>query len=427
MSTLAMPVAGRAATPPPKLDIRFNENGMLVLGMAILLVAAVFWTVRGPFSEKADFTFTYLGARLVHQGDGALLYDLSEQKSVVTSLFKHPNPLIYEHPPFEALVFAPLAALRYRTAYLIWGIINALIWLLALYLIRPYAPLPRNQPGYLAAWIFFAPLCVALCEGQTSLALLLLYILTFINLKRGRDRVAGLCLGLGLFKFQFVLPFALIFLLRSKWRLLSGFAVSATLLGTLSLVPAGWQGVLRYLQLLVQISRHPANVSYGSAVDMPTVQGFVYAILGHKASLPALSFIVAATSVSLVLLAAWRWQQEERKLKSDTSFDLMFAGAVAVSLVTGFHMFTHDFSPLMLAMLLVVAHLPGKERPRLRLLLKSTLVVFWIWPLYFALVALHSLYLMFPVLVVFALTAFRLAAIPAEGFLMEGKRPLPAS
>jgi len=409
------------ALPPPKLDTRFNENGMIFLATAILLVAAVFWTGRGPLSEKTDFTFTYLGACLVHQGDGSRLYDLGEQRRVVKSLFKRPNPLIYEHPPFEAAAFAPLAPLPYRTAYLIWGVTNVLIWLLAVYLIRPYASVPRSQPAYLAAWIFFAPLCVALYQGQTSLALLLLYVLTFINLKRGRDLVAGMCLGLGLFKFQFVLPFALIFLLRSKWRFLSGFAISAAMLGGLSFVPCGWRGVLSYLQLLVQISRHPANVSYGSAVDMPTVQGFVYAILGRQASFVVVSCIVAAISVLLILFAAWRWRQEDRKLQSSSSSELMFAGAVVVSLMTGFHMFTHDFSPLMLAILLVVARLPGKDRPVLRLMLKITLQVFWIWPLYFVLVAWHCLYLMFPVLTVFALATLRLAANPSEGVLMEAQ------
>ena len=87
----------------------------------------------------------------------------------------------------------------------------------------------------------------------------------------------------------------------------------------------------------------------------------------------------------------------------------MFAAALAVSLVTGLHMFTHDFSPLMLALLLVGAHFPGRNRPALRLALGITLVLFWIPPLYFALVAWHSLYLMSPVLIVFGLSALKLA------------------
>ena len=39
------------------------------------------------------------------------------------------EPLIYEHPPFEALLMAPLGALPYKTAYLIWGLVNVVIWL----------------------------------------------------------------------------------------------------------------------------------------------------------------------------------------------------------------------------------------------------------------------------------------------------------
>ena len=424
--SLARPIAERVSVPPPKLQLGFSENGMLVVGAAVLMAAAVFWTARGPFLEKTDFTFTYLGARLVLQGDGARLYDLSEQRKLAASLFQHPNPLIYEHPPFEALVFAPLATLPYRTAYVIWGLINAVISLLALYLVRPYAPFPRSQGGYLAAWVFFAPLCVALCEGQSSLALLLLYILTFVNLRRGRDLMAGVFLGLGLFKFQFVLPFALILLLRRKWRFAGGFALSAALLSAMSLIPAGWRGVSNYLSLLLQISRHPAHVSFGSAVDMPTIQGFVYAILHRGVSSTAISLIVALASVVLIGLTAWCWGQVDRISNSDSGFDLMFAGAVAVSLMTGFHMFTHDFSPLLLAMLLVLAHFPGEDRRRPRQLLKATLGIFWAWPIYFVLVAWHSLYLMLPVLLAFAMVAIRLATTQG-GPLTNGGEALTVS
>jgi hypothetical protein len=402
------PPATQCALPATKIKIGFNESTAVFFGAAVIVLGAVLWSARGPSTEKTDFSVTYVGAWMVHHGHGPMLYDLGTQLKVRDSLFTDPNPLIYEHPPFEALLLSPLATLPYRTAYLLWGLLNAQVWLVLPYLLRPYAPVPRDMLGYFALWFLFAPLGVALYQGQPSLLLLLLYALTFISLKRAYDVRAGLCLGLGLFKFQFVLPFALIFLLRRKWRFLSGFLISTGVLGALSLLAVGWQGVLSYIRLLLKIGSDTGNVSYGSATDMGTLQGFVYAILGHRASHEIVSCIVAAISALLLLVTAWRWRQEDRQ-KPEGSFDLMFAAALAVSLVTGLHMFTHDFSPLMLALLLVAAHFPGRDRPALRLALGTTLVLFCIPPLYFALVAWHCLYLMSPILMIFGLSALKLA------------------
>ena len=251
------------------------------------------WTANGSRLEKIDFSVTYLGAYMVHQRQGAKLYDLTEQVKLRSALYRHPNPLIFEHPPFEALLLAPLAALPYKTAYVIWGSVNALIWLILPYLLRPYAPAPRDSLAYLTLWFIFAPLGVALFQGQSSLILLLFYALTFISLKRGYELSAGVCLALGLFKFQFVVPFALILLVRKKWRFVAGFAVCAAVLSLLSLKAVGWRGVTSYVHLLLSIGNNPGNVSYGSAVDMPTLHGFVYAVSRQLFSVRAISVIVA--------------------------------------------------------------------------------------------------------------------------------------
>lgn len=402
-----------------KFNIGLNETTFAWFGVAVLLLGAVLWTSFGPLVEKTDFSMMYVGARMVHQGQGAKLYDLHEQGALRDSLFKHPNPLIYEHPPFEALFFAPLAALPYRTAYLIWGLVNAVVWLVLPYLVRPYAPVPKEKLGYFALWLLFAPLGVSLFQGQPSLVLLLVFTITFMALKRRQDWIAGLCLGLGLFRFQFVLPFALIFLFRQKWRFLGGFFSTALLFGGLSLVAVGWQGVLSYAHLLLNVSRNPSDISYGAAADMPTLQGFVYATLRYSVGPGTISFFVGALSLSLILFTAWRWHRGDRR-NPDDSLGVMYAAAVAVSLMTGFHMFTHDFSPLMLALLLVAGHFPGRKRPALRIILATVMALFWIPPVYFGLVALHAMYLMFSLLLIFTLAALALSKGSVEGMLMGG-------
>src|SRR5438445_4077386 len=117
------------------IEIGINEMTLGLLGAAVLLYGAVLWCARGPNAEKTDFSLTYVGARIVHQGLGSRLYDLDLQKHVRDSLFQHPNPLFFEHPPFEGLLLSPLAALPFRTAYMLWGFFNATVWLLLIMLI----------------------------------------------------------------------------------------------------------------------------------------------------------------------------------------------------------------------------------------------------------------------------------------------------
>ncbi len=415
-----MPVrTAQIATLTSSKGSPFNEKIVALIGFAVLLVSVVFLADRPPINERTDFSVTYIGSRMVYLGLGGKLYDLAEQQKLKRLLLPDAEPLIYEHPPFEALLLAPLGALPYKTAYLIWGLINVAIWLMLPYLLRPYAPAPRDDLGYLALWLLFAPLGVALFEGQSSLLLLLLYSIAFIQLRHGREFWAGAILGLALFKFQFVIPFALIFLLQRKWRFMKGFMATATALGVLSLVAVGWHGIIGYIHLLVGIAAHPDNSSYGAAIGTATIQGFVHALLVGVLGHAAVSVIVAGVSIFLVAWTAWRWRKadlaaDERNFDRQT-FDLMFAAAIVVSLVTGFHMFTYDLSPLMLAMLLVAGHFPGRSQARLRLILGTTLVMFWIPPLYLALLAGHCVYLWFPVLMAFMIGTLKLAESPAEG------------
>src|SRR5689334_19731824 len=91
------------------------EIGIAFCAAALMLVAALYWSAKEPSVEKRDFSVTYLGARMVHLGLGPKVYDISEQRKLKATLLPNSEPLIFEHPPFEALLLSPLAALPYRT------------------------------------------------------------------------------------------------------------------------------------------------------------------------------------------------------------------------------------------------------------------------------------------------------------------------
>ncbi|HKS75886.1 MAG TPA: glycosyltransferase family 87 protein [Terriglobales bacterium] len=376
------------------------ESLLVRFAFAVLLVSALLWADRPPTMEKTDFSVTYIGSRMVHLGMGPKVYDLDEQRKLKQELLPDAEPLLFEHPPFEAFLLSPLGALPYKWAYLVWGLMNSVVWLTLPFLLRPYAPLPTDELGYLVLWLLFAPLGVALFQGQSSLFILLFYALAFLDLKRGHDFRAGALFGLALMKFQFAVPFALILLLARKRQFIKGFLLTGAALLAISFYAVGWDGIVSYIHLLTNISRHPDNASYGSAIGMATLQGLIHATLGEILAKSVVTVIVLGLSLGLIGWIAWQWRKLGRATQ-EPAFDLVFSAAVVVSLVTGFHMFTHDLSPMMLAMLLVLAHFSRRHQTWLRWTLAASLCLFWIPPLFFLLLAKHSSYLWVPVLLLF--------------------------
>src|SRR5258708_22904529 len=141
------------------------------------------------------------------------------------------------------------------------------------------------------------------------------------------------------------------------------FVALAGGLCVLSVVAVGSPGIWSYIHLLASVATHPDNMAYGSAIDMSTVQGFVHAVLGKILGRSAISLLVAVISIALIGWSAWRWREAAERGRS---FDLMLAASVGVALVTGFHMVTHDLSPVLLSMFLVAARFPRRDLPVLR-------------------------------------------------------------
>lgn len=261
---------------------------------------------------------------------------------------------------------------------------------------------------FLIVSALFFPLWVAFVQGQLSILLLVSFALAFVCMKDNRDWAAGLSLGLGLLKFQVVLPFALIFVLRRRWRFIGGLAIAAAFLALLSLIAVGPAGLASYLRLLVDTFRHPHTWAYVPVKpsNMPTIRGFVLGVFTGVLPPFGLATISAAVSGCLVLATAWIWQRQD----SDISFDLMFAAAVVVSLLTAPYLYPHDLAPLILATTLVMASPEWNVRSRKRSLLLFVIAVLYASPLYLApLLGREQLYVLATPIVIFAVVVLFLA------------------
>jgi Glycosyltransferase family 87 len=353
----------------------------------IVLHAWMFFRLRREIATGyPDFTIFYTAGKCIIQDRGRQLYDLETQFAIqreFASEVKHrENPLPFNHPPFEALLFAPLASLPYVAAYFVWTVFNIVLMLGFWNLLRPRLPaLHGFLPALpLLAMFAFFPLIMALLQGQDAILLLFLYGLAFSALATGRAFVAGLFLGLALFKFQLVLPFVLVLLVRRQWRAVAGFVITAFGLLLVSAAVVGWRGVMAYPGFVLRLSRSGAEAGIYPR-DMPNLRGLVAGSL-HLSGLPA-TLLIVALSIALVALVAHWWRVRPQRAQPKHEFGLGFSLCLTVAIITSYHLLVHDLSLLILPILLLAELLVSGEivGPARRILIASVVALF-LTPLY---------------------------------------------
>jgi hypothetical protein len=266
--------------------------------------------------------------------------------------------LPYNHPPFEALIFAPLSTLSYQNAFLAWGCLN-LVMLTALpYLLRPHLTiLQLASPAWLfLASLAFFPIATALLQGQDTILVLLLLTATFVALKQNKEFTAGCWLGLGMFRFHLILPIVLVWVLRRKLRALGGWALVTTTLVLISIGIVGWRGALAYPTYVGSFEK-TLESKIAFATLMPNLRGLVALLFAAVLPSFVLRGLTISLSVAIVYAAAVAGKGKEEGAGTDLSFSL----CLLATILAGYHSFVHDLAILFLAIALLVNY--GQQRP----------------------------------------------------------------
>jgi hypothetical protein len=299
---------------------------------------------------KVDFRHLYTAGYMLRTGQRNLLYDqnanLIAQQRLVSSWHGYP----FNHLAYEAIFFAPLTIIPYRIAYFCFTSINLVLLAGCAWLLRsvyPRAPMGTICAGFLP---LFLPLYFVLVDGQDSFLLLLSFAVALWALNQGWETRAGLALGLGLFKFQFVLPVGLLFLCWKRWRFCLGLAVSACAMLGVSIWLTGWTESVTYFRYLLGMGTTASGrATYGiMPMDMPNLRGLVFGLVGETPG------IVIGLSLA-VLAATWV------KMKNASTLSQFIAASVAATLVS-YHCLSYDWTVLLPA---VVAAIIAGGRSRL--------------------------------------------------------------
>jgi hypothetical protein len=338
---------------------------------------------------NCDFLDCYTAAKIIADGRGSSLYEISTQRayqagilrSLGTQIHFAGGVLLYSHPPFAALPYSMLARFSYATAYLIWSIISLSLLLSSLYLLqRTFGCLVQGSLAFFVlAVAAFLPFFVVIAQGQNTFLALFFLILALNLVKESKDFPAGIALSIMLVKFQILPVFLLIALIKRRWRVLLGFVAGAVLLISLSLPVfgiGGWSSYFRLLRAMPSfVNQYGFNVQGGYCI-----RGQIYALL--FANYPrAAVFLTELIMFAFAILIVWVWKGHFPA--DDAVLDLKLAVTVIVAVLIAPLINLHDLSFLILPLCIIYGYATGTAIPRASrdLLLTVAMMVFFFLPL----------------------------------------------
>ena len=366
----------------------------------VLLHGFLLWKARYDIeSGLPDFSSFYTAAKMLRNGQGQQLYDLHLQEAtqisaVPVSVQQRRAALPYNHPPFEAVLFSPLASLSYLKAYWAWFVINLGLLMGIIVTVRKNLPGLREAPFFLwvPACLSFAPIFIALLQGQDSILLLFCFSMVFAALRRCSDRWAGCWLGLALFKFQVVLPFIAPFFFLKRKAIVKTFLSVAGLLALIGWKAVGWQSSVHYPKFVWTLNHNarlrPLVQSQGTA----SLYGVISSVtLGRHADLSLGLVVILSVILIAISTAIWR----RAFLGESPHCELAMPANLLIAVLLSYHIWTHDLSVLFLAVLLLLEFIASKPllfRSWAKRVILICIAILFCSPVTFFLLAYHKLY-----------------------------------
>ena len=203
-------------------------SNVFVVVVVALAVVRLF-TSAHPLADGdvgGDFRGFHYAGEYARTGQSAHLYDRIEE---ILRGGRVETPFM--HPPIVALLFAPISFLPYPVALVTFFIASIACWLLACRMLE--RELGDESPTR-ETWLLvrFAPIAYSLAYGQMTALLAVPLAFFVVSLRRKRDGLAGLALGLLAIKPQMVVGLLVYLALQRRLRaILATIASGAVVTG----------------------------------------------------------------------------------------------------------------------------------------------------------------------------------------------------
>jgi alpha-1,2-mannosyltransferase len=329
-----------------------DRTRLLVLGAlgaagAIVAVLWLLWlmaVIPGGVDQSGtpigwDFRAFHSAATLLASGRSAAMYQ-----------WPFPDGLTgppFVNPPFTAVFFLPFVPLGVVPAWLLWDALSIVAMAAGFRALG----MPSWRTATVAA-LFSVPVFFALRLGQTSLMVFLLMSLSYAALRRGRLKTGGALLGLVVFKPQLLVGFVFWWLSRIRTMrpaIVGGFASGGFLVAvSLILFTDAWVS-------FVDIARHlPSLYAFG---DSPYYEFAMWNVVISDAAMDPTAITWLSVGLTVASGAALIWFVR----RVDDDLALAFSGAVAVGLIGAAHIVVHDWTLLLIPIVLLWYRLPERR------------------------------------------------------------------
>ena len=248
--------------------------------------------------------------------------------------------------PQVALLFVPLTRFSFPVAARIWVTLSLLIYCGCIYaVLKTCSSLAPYSAIVAIAAVAYPPLFHFFVRGQVSALVLACFTAAWLAFRSDRGWLAGIALGLLIFKPQFLVAVPLVLLLARSRISFATLVGSASAQLVLTWACFGSPVMRSYVDALVHIPRWIGTVELNLApIQMHSLRSFWSPLMPW----PNVAFpLYVVSSIAVVAIAAATW-------KSSSPLALRFAALTIAAVLVNPHLFVYDLLVLAPALLVVV-------------------------------------------------------------------------
>ena len=284
--------------------------------------------------KAPDYLQFYTYGSLALEGGGVPLYD-AEAHAAIARERVHPDMKLFgfrpNYNPAVAFVMVPFAALPFGWSMAVFALFTVVLYAAsAALLVRPLPRVRADLGTFALAAAAWPVLMTILRHGQFAAVTLLLFAGALFLHQRRRPWLAGLVLGLAVYKPQLLIVPGLVWLLAREWRLLGGLIAGAAVELAVSLWLTSPAAMEAYVGVLWELARQPEVVQINPP-ESHSVRGLAR-LLGAPSALA--SGIALAALGSTAALAARIWRRDGPLLG--------WAAVVVSVMLASPHLLTYD-------------------------------------------------------------------------------------
>lgn len=348
-------------------------SGAIVLTGLALAVSLFCTSDRGRTSFGiplgADFAGFYVAAEILNRGQTQQLYDRSLHDHLYHELLPNEDKndsIPYVHPPFVAGLLKPLAQLPYPVAVGIWQIITVSLYVAGNWLLLKsisWQPGRERSLIILLALSFEPFLFECWIGGQLSAVAFCCFALYFAAMQRGKPLLAGMGLGLALYKPTILLLIVPLLVVGRRWRVIAGMTLTGLALVLISVLLVGWDVNVGYLNVLLSFQKSTSGgdlqIRTWKYVDL---NHCLRLLLGNDSAV-RLPLLAVSSLIPAFLLARLWWRHDRL---DETSRRGLWAATVTWTPVLNLYFGIYDSILLVQSLIITAAMLrlqPDSKAP----------------------------------------------------------------